>query len=993
VKKIAKYFIRTLIFLPLFFIYSTKIENSENDKKIQVIDPPFVGYYSNWTDSVFASMTPDERLGQLFMIAAYPKQGKEHVDNLKKLIDKYKVGGIIMFQSGPVAQAKLTNYCQSISKTPLMIAGDYEWGLSMRMDSTQAFPRQMAFGAIQNEKLIYEFGVEIARQFKRLGININFAPVIDVNNNADNPVINSRSFGEERENVARKGFAYMLGLQDNKILATGKHFPGHGDTDVDSHKDLPIIKHSKSRLDSIELYPFKELINNGLAGVMVGHLNIPSLDSANNSISSLSKKIITDLLIKKLKFKGLIFTDALGMQGVAKSFPAGVVDVKALIAGSDILLMSKDVPQAFIEIKKAIANGEITQDEIDLRCKKILKAKNWMGLDKYKPIELKNLYNDLNSKEAELIQRKLVEASLTLVFNKNNLIPFKKLNNVKIAGVSIGTGNQTEFLSRLNSYGKVDENKIFKDSDTTTFNNLLFNLKNYDEIIVGIQATSQNPKFFGITPQTLEFVDKLSKTKSVTLVIFGNPYSVSLFKNIDKLQALLVTYDDKNITQDLAAQLLFGGIPAKGKLPVSVGSSLKVGTGIDTEKNRLKYSIPEELKIKTEKLQKVDSILLKAIGDGAMPGVTVMAIKDGVVFYYKSFGFHTYDNLEPTLNSDIYDLASLTKVTATTPSIMRLVDEKKIDINKKLSDYLPELNETNKKYLNFKDVMTHQARLSSWIPFYLRTYSEKKNYELRKDIYSTIKSDSFPYQVADNLYIAKFYEDTIFKRIYNTKLSRKKHYRYSDLGFFLLYRTIEHITNEPLEQYTSEYFYQPLGAVTTGYKPRNRFSKQEIVPTEQDTKFRKQLLQGYVHDYGAALTDGVGGHAGLFSNANDLAKLFEMYLEGGEYGGVRYLNKETLNIFTSSIFDCTGNRRGLGFDKNTPNGKGSACELVSEQSYGHTGFTGTMFWIDPKYDFIYIFLSNRINPSIENNKLHEQAIRTKVQRVFYESFLSQKKGV
>lgn len=989
-KKTVLFILKTILFLPAFLLFGTDAEDiPEHVLTIpERSNPAFTQGISRWVDSVFQTMSPEERLGQLFMVAAYPKNGVANRTAVTELIKKYHIGGLIMFQSGPVAQAKLTNYYQSVSKTPLMIAGDYEWGLSMRIDSTIDFPRQMMLGAVQDEKLIYDMGAEIARQCKRMGIHINFAPVIDVNNNPNNPVINSRSFGEQRENVTRKGMNYMLGLQDNHVLAVGKHFPGHGDTEVDSHKDLPVINYSRNRLDSVEIYPFRELINIGLGGVMVAHLSIPTLDSLKNTPSSLSKIIITGILKNELAFKGLIFTDALNMQGVAKYYQPGEVALRSLLAGTDVLLMPGDIPTTFMMIKKAIADGLISQQEIDERCKKILSAKKWFGLDEYKPIELKNLIQDLNRPETDLLVHHLLEASICNVINKNNILPLRRPDTLKIATVSVGNGTINSFQKTIQYYTKTANFCIDKDADYRIFLELLNKLNGFDYIILSYHNTNENPaKQFGISQNSIEFYKKLvAKSKLITLV-FGNAYSLKYFESETNPEALVCAFNDWNLTREIAAQMVFGGIPFAGLLPVSVSPEIKAGTGEVSEKIRLKYSIPEDIKIRSERLRKVDTLIMNGIREGAMPGATVMCIKDGVVFFYKSYGKHTYTSTEKNQNLDIYDLASLTKISATMPTLMKLYEEKKFDLGKKMASYIPELLATNKKNITILDVLTHQARLTPWIPFYLATYINLKNHILNKELYSPVKTEEFSYQVADNLYITPKYRDTIYQRIYDSKLLRRTKYKYSDLGFFLFYKVIENITQQPLEVFTQQNFYGPLGAYTMGYRPLERFPKEEIIPTEDDETYRRQLIQGYVHDYGAAMMNGVGGHAGLFAAANDLAKLMQMYVQGGEYGGIRFLKPETIQLFTSDRKDKIQNRRGLGFDKMSKSGKGPACNLVSDESYGHTGFTGTMVWVDPKYNCVYIFLSNRINPSIENSKLNDLNIRAKVQRVFYESFL------
>ncbi len=977
-------FVRRFLFaiLPLLaaWILLQSNINTDNKPKADAKDN-----YS-WADSVYKTMTPDEKLGQLFMLAAYPKQGIQNQKHIAKLIENYKIGGLIFFKSGPVQQAKLINYYQSISDIPLMMAGDYEWGLSMRMDSTVNYPRQMMLGAIQNDLLINEFGNEVAAQCKRVGININFAPVIDVNNNPKNPVINSRSFGEQKNNVARKGTAYMVGLQSNRVLATGKHFPGHGDTDVDSHKDLPIIKHSKERINDLELYSFKKLIHNGLGGMMIAHLNIPSLDSSENSVSSLSRPIVTDLLKKELRFKGLIFTDALGMHGVTKHYQAGETEVAAIKAGVDVLLMPKDLPLAIKKIKEAIASGTISQNDIDRRCKKILVAKQWMKLHQFKTIQTKHLYEDLNSDYAVYLNQKLTEAALTVAMNKDRILPLKNLDTESLASVSVEKGKINNFQERLLQYADVKNFAINKKSDTKQFASLIKKLEKFDKVIVSIHKMSRRPPNFNINANTLDFIDKLSQKTKVILTIFGNPYALLNIKNPQKLDAVIVSYNDRSLTRDLTAQLLFGGITAHGKLPISAGALFPAGKGYLCIKNRLKYSSPYELNINADTLAKIDSVVQDAINQEATPGAVVIGIKKGVVFYRKAFGYHSYEKKQATQISDLFDLASVTKISATLPAIMRLYEQKKLDINAPLSDYLPDLKGTNKEDVKIKDILAHQARLRPWIPFYYDTYQDSEKTVIDPKIYGKSKKGKYTIQVADNIYMNKNYIDTIYQKIYDSKLRKHKKYRYSDLGFILFHKMIEHQTGMGQEIYDAKHFYNKLGATTTGYLPLNRFDKSRILPGENDDFFRNQIVQGHVHDYAAAMLGGVCGHAGLFSNADDLAKMMQMYLQYGTYGGMRYFKPSTIQLFSTCAFCKNDNRRGLGFDRPARPEGGPSSQLASDRSFGHSGFTGILTWIDPEYDFVYIFLSNRTFPSSENNKLLHMNVRTKVQDYFYKSF-------
>ena len=988
--KILYFTIKFIVFTIIIFFASAFINLgfTYNDKpNVQISEPEFIHQKNKWVDSVFKSLSLDEKIAQLVMVAAYSNRDDAHKKAIEHIIKKYKIGGLIFFQGGPVRQANLTNYYQSISKVPLLIAMDAEWGVGMRLDSVPDFPRQMMMGAVQNDKLIYDFGTEIGKQCRLLGVHVNFAPVIDINNNPKNPVIGYRSFGEERVNVARKGLAYMYGMQEQHIIATAKHFPGHGDTDSDSHKTLPVIKHSIQRIDSLELYPFKYLISQGLTAVMIAHLNIPALDSTEHSASSLSRNIVSGLLKQQLGFKGLVFTDALGMKGVSAYNAPGETALKAFFAGVDILLMPRDVEASINSIKSAVEKGIISEAEIDARCMKVLKAKRWVGLDKYTPVNTKNLIKDLNSKQAELINRQIIENALTLVQNRNDIVPFTRLDTLKIASVAIGSGGYSNFQARLNDYVRVDKFAIRKDANEQEFNQLMSSLSAYNLVIVSFHRPSRRPPNFGLSKQSVQFAHRLAQHTKVVINLFSSPYVLSRFKK-DDFEAIVVAYQDTRITRDLSAQLLFGGIPAKGLLPVSAGKQFPVRTGIIDKKIRLKYAPPLELNIDELKLKKIDSIIIGAIQKKAMPGCQVLAVKNGVVFFQKSYGYHTYKKKVRVKNTDLYDIASLTKVTATLPVLMKLKDQGKFDVNKKISFYLKDLDTTNKKNITVKQVLAHQARLKSWIPFYLHTYNDKTpaRYDLNPDIYSRKRTKEYNLKVADNLFIKSSYTDTIYKEIYQSDLRRRRGYKYSDLGYYLFYKIIPQITHTNYADYIYKNFYEPLGMNYTVYNPLQKFDKQQIVPTEQDKVFRKQLIHGYVHDYGAAMMGGIGAHAGIFTNANDLAKIFQMYLQKGKYGGKQYISASTLELFTKQAYPHSRNRRALGFDRPAKKAKkSSVCAFATQKSFGHTGFTGTIAWADPEYDFVFILLSNRIHPDIENRKFIDMNIRPKVQEIFYEA--------
>ncbi|MCB0380462.1 MAG: serine hydrolase [Flavobacteriales bacterium] len=949
-----------------------------------VIKKPDFLSSTKWADSVIKTMTLDEKIGQLLMVAAYSNRDEKHAIEIDSLVTKYNIGGLIFMQGGPLRHVELLNRYQAEAKIPLLISIDGEWGLAMRLDSVVKYPWQMTLGAIQDNDLIYRMGKDIGEQCKRIGIQVNFAPVVDVNVNPKNPIINARSFGENKYNVAKKGVAYMRGLQDVNVLANAKHFPGHGDTDADSHKALPIINHSKERIDSIELYPFKALINEGLASMMVAHLFIPSYDTSANTATTLSKNVVTELLKDSMKFEGLVFTDALNMKGVSSYFKPGIVDVKALLAGNDVLLFSENVPVAIDEIKKAILNGEIDSLEVEKRCLKILKAKEWSGVHKTNKINTINLTADLNKKEYELLNKQLYQSALTVINNDDDLIPLQKLEKIKIASIAIGEEEYQEFQNTLSLYNEISS--FYVESITSTNKKQFIDtLDSYNTVVISLHNSDKNPwKKYRISKETNDFILELNKSKNVILVNFMNPYSLINFEGLKKINTVVLAYQNNKYTNHAAAELIYGAIGANGKLPVSISPKFKQGFGIDIEPmGRFSYSEPEEVGILEKELYQIDTIAKKGIKLGAYPGCQVFVAKEGKVIYNKSFGYHTYDSLINVKNTDIYDLASITKIASTLLGVMHLQDQEKFSLDSKLGDYLNKLIPDTSPYynLNLREILAHQSGLQAWVPFYLKTIH---NGELDNIIYCKDSTTYYPYRVADSIYISKFYPDIIYKRILKGPLKEKK-YTYSDLGYYFLMKIVEEESKQKLNKYVGN-IYAQLGMTTTTYLPRYKFSLDRIPPTEKDNYFRKQTIHGDVHDPGAAMLGGVGGHAGLFSNANDLAKLMQMYLNKGTYGGVQVLKDTTLAEFTKCQFCVDGNRRAAGFDKPMEDGKGGpTCGCVSYLSFGHTGFTGTIAWADPEEQVVYVFLSNRTYPDGENKKLANLNIRTDIQQVIYDA--------
>ncbi|MGB2704423.1 MAG: glycoside hydrolase family 3 N-terminal domain-containing protein [Chitinophagaceae bacterium] len=937
-----------------------------------------------WTDSVLNSLSNEEKIAQLMVVRAHSNLGADHVAKVTNDIKQYNVGALCFFQGGPVRQANLTNLYQNIAKTPLMITIDGEWGLGMRLDSVTKFPYQLTLGSVSDENLIYRMGLAVGDQCKRIGVHVNYAPVVDINNNPNNPVIGYRSFGEDKYKVSKYGVAYMKGMQDAGIMACAKHFPGHGDVDVDSHYDLPVINKTTKELDSMELVPFRAIFDAGVGSVMIAHLSIPSIDNTKNVATSISKNSVTDLLRNKMGYQGLTFTDALEMKGVAKYFPGGTIAVEALIAGNDMLCLPASVPETIEAVKKAIADKRLTWEDINAKVRKVLMSKYNLGLNQTQFVDTKNLLEDLNAK-TDAIRYEVAQGSLTLLTearftaSRNDYaeIPLTAKQK-KIAYVGIGT-------TELNAFGKrmkddLDANVFllsYKDGKEKADEILKEVQKDgkYDAIIIGVHNYSLRPaENFGLSPVALNLYKELNFIKTITLT-FGN---VLATKNFCDAWTLVACYQDDDITQQAAADLLEGRIKSVGKLPVSV-CRFKFGEGIVYGKPK---PTKEEMKVK---MQVIDSIALDGIAKKAFPGCVILAVHKGDIVYHKAFGNYEYNTSSPAMSPEsIFDLASVTKISATTVSVMKLYEEGRLKLDDKLKDYLSWVKGTNKEDLKIDDILLHQAGLIPFIAFYKETIDAGTG-NPNPAIYSSKQQKGYGVRVAENIYLRNDWQDTMMYRILKSPLGPKNKYVYSDNDFIFLGKIVEEITGMTLDQYAQKTFYEKIGMYSTGFKPRNRYQLECLVPTETEKHFRQQTTRGDVHDEGASMFGGVAGHAGLFSNAYDLSLLYQMLLNGGELNGVRYLKPETIKFFTA--YHSKVSRRGFGFDKpekdNALRKDPYPSSLASAETFGHTGFTGTCVWVDPKADLVYIFLSNRVYPTRDNGKLSQMGIRGKIQDAIY----------
>lgn len=947
-----------------------------------------------WVDSVYNSLSPKERIEQLFIPMVNPAAGATSRNSIKLLVAGNHVGGLL-FSAGTIAEfADLTSYAQSLSKVPLLMTLDGEWGLSMRVKDTPRFPHNMGLGAIANERLLYDYGREVARECHLIGVQVNFAPVLDVNSNPDNPVIGYRSFGEDPKRVASMGIAYSRGLEDGGILAVGKHFPGHGDTSTDSHKTLPTVTHDKKHLQSTDLLPFKRYVDEGLGGVMVGHLNVPALD-ASGAPASLSPAVTTRLLKEEMGFGGLVFTDALAMKGAGSHQNNCVA---ALLAGADILLASAHPASDIKAVETAVNKGIITQQSIDAKCRKILAYKYALGLANPPAVIQNGLKRKLNSDQADAINRRLAAASITAVFNKSDLLPLKDIDNKSIAVVSLGAPTDNKFSEFCRKYAKVDlygDNSHLSDAR-------IAEIKNHDIIIIAI---------FNDRASTRETFSKFKNSKGIIPVFFVNPYKMSKFTpSLNGIGTLVTAYDDTPYTREYAAQALFGGIDVTGRLPVNLKGLAPIGSGVKLPKTRLGYSTPTVGGIAAWLTDSIDSLVNVGLRTKAFPGCQVLVARKGNVLLNKNYGDLDYLNQQPVTDATIYDLASVSKAAGTLPGIMLAYDRGLFNLDDRVSKHVPGLRKTDKENITVKELLFHESGLPASLNMFdimmdTSTYTGKlitpkktasnsikianraygnASAKLRSDITSHHHSSSTPNEAAKGIFVGKHTFDTIMSRIYNAKLRKNKSYNYSCLNFALLMDMEQRLSATPHDKWTHEHLFSPLGMYRTSYRPlSNGHKTTQIAPTEHDTFLRKQTLRGYVHDELANMSGGVQGNAGLFSTADDLSKICQMWLNGGTYGGKRILSENTVSLFTT--LKSPNSRRGLGFDKPDMLKPDSSptTPLASAETYGHLGFTGTCFWVDPSNELIFIFLTNRINPTRDNPAFSKLNIRPKLLDLVY----------
>ena len=953
----------------LFIFLSITVSFSQNQEQ------------ERWVDSVYNALTLEQRIGQLFMIRVHTDSTDQYLSNIHKLIKKGQIGSIMFMSGDPVKQVHLTNKFQSGAGLPVLVGMELESGAGTRLKDMVEFPPQMTLGAIYNDSLIYALGAEIARQMKILGVHLNMAPVADINTLSNNSVTGMNAFGSDKNLVANKAIAYMRGIQENGSLACAKHFPGQGDIKQQTSLTLPLITHEEERLDSIEMYPFKKLIYAGTAALMTAHINLPALDKQRNMPASLSPKIITEILREELLYEGLVITDALDLRAITDFHKPGEAEVLALKAGNDILNSSSNIIEATRLIKKNVSKKKIPPAQFEKSVKRVIRAKYKAGLAHWQSLNTDNIALRINSPRADLLNQTLAEKAITVVNNVDALLPVSIIDGKSYASLSVGT--DVDFAHYLDKYAPFSHFVKGKDDVVPLHQQLRY----YDVVVVGIAKLDQSQGSNGISQELLQLLDRLHDDTQLIICLFDSPYSLL---SLQGYKHVICAYDENEYTLKSVPAAIFGGIATNAKLPVKVSDQVAFGHGQDTKAlGRLSYSLPEGASMDHRVLEQIDDIAREAIVDHATPGCQVIVARKGKIVFEKAYGYQTYDSIIPIDDYTIYDIASITKVLSTMQAIMFLEERGMIDLDKKISVYLPELRGTNKEHMIIRDILTHQAGLWPYLPFWKRTIEDSF---LMNGLYKNHPEMGFDRQVSDEIFTTNAMQDSVWVWVKESKLrdkiSRRPYdYKYSDMGYYIMQKMIEKMVNQPMADFLKQNFYDPLGLTTLGYLPLCNFPLDRIAPTEQDDYFRNTLVYGLVHDQGAALCGGIAGHAGLFSSAIDLAKMMQMHLQDGQYGGVTFFQPGTVEKFTTKQYDTS--RRGIGWDKPAiGNSNGPTSFYASGRTFGHTGFTGTAVWADPEFDLIYVFLSNRIHPDANNTKLIRNNIRTRIQNVIYESIWS-----
>jgi len=910
---------------------------------------------ANVNDLSIDNMSLNEKIAQMIMVRVrsdYYTSDNYYKKQVDKWITKDKIGGLITFDGNGNVHGMYNNhkYFQEISKTPLLIASDFERGAGQQMKGATLFPSNMAVAATGDPNNAYLQGKITAIEAKQLGVHMILAPVLDVNNNPDNPIINLRAYSDDSNIVSEYGLQFIKGIEDQGLYACPKHFPGHGNTSIDSHTSLPIISSSKSELYEIELKPFKKAVDNNVKMIMTGHIAMPSLDNTNKPASH-SFKITTELLKNAWDFKGLIITDGMEMSGITSEAWSGESAIRAIEAGADIILLPIDVDRTIQSIYNAVKSGRLTEDRINESVNKILSSKIELDLIN-ESLDFNKMSSIVGSKDNLFIASKIASKSITLVKDINNEIPIKPEKIKSLAHLILTTddnGYETlkTFRSNINyTHGHVKNIFVNYELSNLLIDELVNQLKSYDKIIIStLVKIRMNKGESTINSTHLKLIKKLRENNvSFAVVSFGSPY----LSNYDTIETYLCTYGYGSVSQKAAANAIFGRSNISGVLPIDLNSDLKKGHGLKV----LRKSSIFNYNKKDKNFNNTWDIVNEAIQTELFPGAQVIVVKDGTILAEEYFGKQSFEANSKSIDSNsIYDVASLTKVIATTPVIMKLIKKKLLHLNHNISQFYPEFKGKWKDDVTIKHLLTHSSGLKAYEQYFLDSSIQNYN-DIIKDI--TLNQDLISQP--------------------GTK------FIYSDLGMILLMDIAQKVTGRKFEDLVQSWLLNPMNMKNTHYNPAP-YLHDQIPPTEIDKLFRKSLVKGIVHDENAFIMGGVSGHAGIFSNVLDIANYAQTMLNYGVYNGTRIFSKKTIRNAIKKQNLPIGSDYALGWDTPSSSGNSSAGDYFSELSYGHLGFTGTSMWIDPKKQLFIILLTNRTYPNRNKEGMH------KFRRIFHNSIM------
>ena len=916
-----------LIFLFIFLLGCANVHQQRN---------------TEWVDQQIRAMSLEQKIGQLMVFGYTPHFFNENDPQWKHLIylvKRYQVGGVIIWRSDPYTVARSIERIQSVATIPLMIMADMEWGTPMRINEGTTFPPNMAIGATGSEEYAYQMGKITAQEARAVGVHVNFAPVMDVNNNPDNIIINTRSYGENPELVAKLGTAFIRGSQEHGVFATVKHYPGHGDTDVDSHLGLPTITASSERLNNVELAPFKAAVEAGVKMVMVSHITYSAFPQMQGRPASLDPYFIQEVLRGQMGFDGLVVTDAMGMGGIANQYWPGEAAVMAINAGIDLVLDSPNFESTFRFVVQAANEGRITEARIDASVRRILQAKRQLGLEKRPILDWQNFEAVFSNPDYRVSSEQISNASMTLLRDEKKVIPFKsdQIDTVLVVAVTDREWGYTyrDLLQREVSLRIPAVRSALVDQRSTPeeIRKIIAKVDSVQAVVMGCFITWGSYKGSVTLPDSTVTLlqDFFEIEKPIAVISFGSPY---LLRQIPSSPTYLCAYAADPLAVRSATRAVFGEIPIQAKIPVSIPGQVESGSGL----TRSPYDMELIEVIDDDFMGEAYGVLEKAIDDSIFPGAQVAVAHQGKLIASRSFGNQTYEPDSPKITAEtLYDLASVTKVVTTTAIAMQLYDQKKLRIDIPVKSYLPEFGGGSKDSVTIRHLLTHSAGVLWWDSLWVKA---KTREEALKYIYTL----PLVYSPGDSMI-------------------------YSDLGIILVGQVLEVITGKSLEQLAREMIYLPIGMTHTMFNPPDSL-RSRIAPTEIGGSMKRGLIHGEVHDENAYFLGGVSAHAGLFSTAEDLARFAQMLINGGIYHHKRFFSPQTIRFWTTPQNMPPGSNRALGWD--TPSEKGSSAgDYFSPGSFGHLGFTGTSLWIDPTRELAVILLTNRVYPTRQKKGIYE----------------------